>query len=327
MPLVTKTFSEIITFTRASSGTYFDATGTLQTATTNAARFDYDPSTLSARGFLVEEQRTNSIRNNTMVGAVAGTPGTPPTNWAITFNTTTGVSSQIVGTGTENGITYIDIRFNGTASGAGSVDLVFEAVNGIAALTGQNWASSVYWKLQAGTFTGLSNSIFYGFEYTSGSVFIKATSFGSISAPTAASLNSQRFTGSATLSGGATTAFVRPLIKIDIANASVVDVTLRIGLPQLEQGAFATSVIPTTTAATTRSADIASIGTLSPWYNATEGTLYGESVISRVPSIAGTGIAQFDDGTSSNRIRSRRYISRIPSRITQSLRVIYRIHP
>jgi hypothetical protein len=34
-----------ITFTRASDGTFFDADGVLQTATTNAPRFDHDPVT------------------------------------------------------------------------------------------------------------------------------------------------------------------------------------------------------------------------------------------------------------------------------------------
>jgi hypothetical protein len=66
MPLVNKTFSDIITFTRASTATYFDATGTLQSAAIDVPRLDYDPATLAARGLLIEEQRTNSIRNNTM---------------------------------------------------------------------------------------------------------------------------------------------------------------------------------------------------------------------------------------------------------------------
>jgi hypothetical protein len=45
---------------------------------------------------------------------------------------------------------------------------------------------------------------------------------------------------------------------------------------QVEAGAFPTSYIPTTTTALTRSADAASVNTLSPWYNAAEGTLYAE---------------------------------------------------
>jgi hypothetical protein len=47
---------------------------------------------------------------------------------------------------------------------------------------------------------------------------------------------------------------------------------------QTEAGAFPTSYIPTTTTALTRAADVASVNTLSPWYNATEGTLYSEAV-------------------------------------------------
>jgi len=37
---------------------------------------------------------------------------------------------------------------------------------------------------------------------------------------------------------------------------------------------FASSYIPTLAASVTRSADVASVNTLSPWFNATEGTLY-----------------------------------------------------
>jgi hypothetical protein len=57
-----------LTFSRASTATYFDSSGTMQTATTNAPRFDYDPVTHALRGLLIEEQRTNSLLNSTALG-------------------------------------------------------------------------------------------------------------------------------------------------------------------------------------------------------------------------------------------------------------------
>jgi hypothetical protein len=60
------------------------------------------------------------------------------------------------------------------------------------------------------------------------------------------------------------------------AIGAAIDITLRIGLPQLEQGAFATSVIPTTSAEVTRNADVASItgANFSSWYSQSEGTVF-----------------------------------------------------
>lgn len=46
-------------FSRSSTATYFDASGVMQTAANNVPRFDHDLATKAARGFLVEQGRTN----------------------------------------------------------------------------------------------------------------------------------------------------------------------------------------------------------------------------------------------------------------------------
>jgi hypothetical protein len=51
-----------ITFTRASNATFFDATGTLQTAGSNVPRFDHSGG--NSLGLLIEEQRTNRLLNS-----------------------------------------------------------------------------------------------------------------------------------------------------------------------------------------------------------------------------------------------------------------------
>lgn len=70
---------------------------------------------------------------------------------------------------------------------------------------------------------------------------------------------------------------------------------------QCELGSFPTSYIPTTTTALTRSADVASVNTLSPWFNATEGTIYAEAVGVNNVSGATRRFAEISDGTINDR--------------------------
>lgn len=258
-------------------------------------RFYYDPSTLAPLGLLIEEQRTNSIRNNTMQGAVAGTPGTAPTNWTIS-NPVDGITPQIVGTGTSNGIQYIDVKYTGTSGTAGATTLIgFEQNAQIAALNGQTWTSSAYVAIVGGSTTNIPALVLRTRFNNAAAANLTTTD---VSVATATSTLS-RFvvTGTAT---DATTAFVNATIVANFADNSAIDITLRIGLPQLEQGATATSVIPTTTAAATRATDTAVMqgANFSNWYNPVEGTLFVEAANAQ----AAPALFSTDDGTTSNRV-------------------------
>jgi hypothetical protein len=177
-----------------------------------------------------------------------------------------GLSSNVVGTGVENGVTYIDIRVTGTSTGNSQIR--FEPTNQIAAAVGQNWSGSFWSKLAGGTLANVTTQQLHIQERDAANVFL---SEGTETYSLNSTLTRRFFTRTLV---SATTAFVCLGFRFDHAGA--VDFTLRIGLPQLEQGAFATSVIPTTTTALTRAADVASVNTLSPWFNAVEGTIYAE---------------------------------------------------
>jgi hypothetical protein len=295
MPLVSKTFSQIITFTRASTATFFDSAGVLQSAAIDAPRFDYDPSTLAAQGFLIEESRTNSIRNNTMVGAVAGTPGTLPTNWTVAVPS--GLTTNVVGTGTFAGISYVDLQITGTPNSTAYV-FQFDGSGVIGAAASQTWTISSWFAQAAGSQTNITGIQLRMRTYTSGFAFIGQSDSSSLVITSALARSSHNYA-----SLPATTAFIEPAIRIGLTVGAAIDITLRIGLPQLELGAFATSVIPTTTTALTRAADVASVNTLSPWYNAVSGTLYAESVLAG--NAISKEVAQFNDGTIGNSVQIR----------------------
>lgn len=300
MALVTRSFSDIITFTRASSATYFNSAGVLTTAANNVPRLDYNPATLAPRGLLIEEQRVNSIRNNTMQGAVAGTPGTAPTNWATWTTSANGMTPSIVAVGSENGISYIDWRYQGTYSGATGTAVTpsFEGTFVIAATVGQAWTESVFISLVSGSLSGVTLNLRQQ-EVDSGGLSL-VTGDSTALSPVVGSLSSQKTSYTRT-NTNASCAFIVPRFRVGLTNGQTYDFTLRIGLPQLELGAFATSVIPTTTAAATRSADVASVNTLSPWFNATEGTLFLEwSCPSAVSFTGNREAANLSDNTYNN---------------------------
>jgi hypothetical protein len=207
-----------ISFSRGSNATYFDGTGTLQYAD------------------------NNGIRNSEGIGAVAGTPGTVPTNWsAATPNS--GLSRQIVGTGTANGFNYIDIRYSGTTTANSGVGILFESTTGIVSFMGQTGNTSVSLSVVAGSVSNLGRVGITVQEWAGGSNV--ATARGS---DLRGSLTStlQRFNYTTTFSNATTTNSI-PLVEISFSTGIVVDFTLRISAPQYQVGVSSpTAYKPTT---------------------------------------------------------------------------------
>jgi hypothetical protein len=283
------------TITRSSTANYFSSAGTLTSAAVDTARFDYNPLSLVARGLLIEESRTNSIRNNTGVGASAGTPGTPPTNWAVI--NTVGASVTLVGTGTEDNLNYVDYRFFGTASGAGTVGVSFETATGIAAATGQQWAISVWERLTAGTLTNITSHSFGVDENTSGGVFVRANT-AVVGNPTASAVRTQRRVNPVTTAGGGTVAAVFPFSVFNVTGAGALDLTVRFAIPQLELGAVTTSPILTSGSTATRAADVVSTAHTIASYPVSY-YVEGTEPIIQTPI---AGFLTIDDGTAANRL-------------------------
>lgn len=227
----TTTASSLTSISRASIATQVDSLGAWSQVSSNAlARSD--------QGVAVWEARTNGIRNNTMQGASAGTPGTVPTNWFI-GSLPTGISSQIVGTGTTSGITYIDIRLFGTASSSNFPAIFFETGTGIAGLYGQTWSSSAFFaEAPSSTRTNTPQWSLQVQENNSGGSFLAGHAGSSFTLPS--SLTSQTYAVTPTNSA---TAFLLPYVACTLNSGTAYDFTIRIGWPQLENNALINSTV------------------------------------------------------------------------------------
>ncbi|NBX86087.1 MAG: hypothetical protein EBQ80_02440 [Proteobacteria bacterium] len=282
---------------RASAAGCFDSTGNWVVAASNGPRFDYDPATLAFRGLLVEESRTNSLRNNTMAGAavgVVGSGGALPTNWGFSGGSTAGLVATVEGFGQESGIDYLDVRLNGTTNATVCV-LFYESSTGIAATASQTWVGSQMVKLVGGSLANVP-SLGMQLAVIGGSGTANATR-----TPTNAALRTQRAEVSVTTGAGTTN--IRLGLLLNLTNAAAVDVTLRIGLPQLELGAFATSMIKTNGTVAVRAADVYQAGLNGMyWLREQQGT-----VLADFATISGNTAARcvfcISDATINNRLQ------------------------
>jgi len=209
----------------------------------NIPRLDY--SLGSCPNILLEPQRTNSIRNSTMVGA--SVPSTLPTNWVR--QNTSGLTQTIVGVGTENGVNYVDINLQGIAT---SQNDAYSFDQTISASIGQTWTSSWYFKLVTST----PNAVRLAMQEFNGATFLNVVTQDITPTTTLA-----RYAQTKTLVGTGVTN-VRAMIYVNFVIGQTYNTTIRLAAPQMEQGAYATSYIPTTSASVTRNADVISRGNI-----------------------------------------------------------------
>ncbi len=283
------------TFTRASIATYYDSAGVLQTAASGAPRFDFDPVTHTAKGILLEEARTNSIRNSNQNGAAIGAF---PTNWSCALFD--GLSCSVVGVGTESGMPYVDVRMNGTVVASptnSNLAIFFESTTQIGAASGQSWTLSVPVTLQA----GVGQNILLQIEERTAAGALLSSSATIAAPPQTGALVANRLSLVRTLNQG-TTARVSGSIRFFYTANQVVDMTLRIGMPQLEQGAFPTSYIPTTSSSVTRAVEKLMVPT-GGWYSTTAGTMLSQYTRSFFTGVGGyPGSAVISDNSYNNGI-------------------------
>lgn len=253
-----------LTFARASAQTRRNSAGVIENLANNVPALDY-PDVVGCPWWNFPAQRTNGIRNNEAVGAVAGTPGTLPTNWFESFG---GLSRQIVGVGTQEGLPYFDLRLFGTSSGT-NAQIQFEANNIIAAAPSQIWTNSVFLRIMAQPNPPMAYNLRIREALNDGSFVAD----GQTTITPTTSL--ARYQQTRTNTGG-TTQRVQPMILIALSIGVAYDFTIRIAAPQMEHGANASPVILTSGSALTRVIANPNTSGLTSFIGQTSGTWYTE---------------------------------------------------
>lgn len=163
-----KRIDSTLTFTRASTATYFDSNGYLTNASINEPRFNHDPYTKKSLGLLIEPDTSNAYTGNDAtggVGAFSTSAGISPATGTVTdprnisstqsrfqINTVTNTShygTYTIFNNTDKRVASIFLKHNSAAGviypviiiddgGGNGCWVSFDLVNGVVLQTGTN---------------------------------------------------------------------------------------------------------------------------------------------------------------------------------------------
>jgi hypothetical protein len=293
LDFTTASLDSRVTFTRAlNTATRINSSGLIETINANLPRFDYDPITLICKGLLIEEQRTNLLQSTTAFNNVVyGWYNNSGFYSTVTLNNTTGVDGALSGAKLAATATASNfLRNQSSGQSNNTVDTL-----------------SLYMKKGNINFGVLRNLAISGapyawFNLNNGTV-------GTVQAGLTATItNAGNGWYRCSITGTTLASIVNNFIDIVPAatdNSQTVSIGdyIYIDRPQLENGAFPTSQIPTVASQLTRNADVATMtGTnFSNWYNSTQGAIEVQYDIIGLTKTFGMA-TQIDDGTLNNRI-------------------------
>lgn len=280
-------FADLVAFTRSGAAWRYNEFGIYEQVAANQPRFDYDPVTLALRGLLIEEQRTNLLTysSDASNAAWAKTDCTIDTSAEVAPD---GSFMQSVTQGTANTSTLI--RASGYGSSGtftisrfmkrGNHDWVLLILDDASNNAGRAWFNLATGSLGATALVGSATGVSSRIDAAGNGIYrCQLTVTLPAAAPRFISLG---------VSGNSSTTRVSSGVRHEWGAG-------------LEVGAFATSHIPTTSSQVTRAADVASVNTLSPWFNPEEGTLFVEGAPLSVAGPVKRAVA-LTNGTAQNRI-------------------------
>ncbi|WP_243311436.1 phage head spike fiber domain-containing protein [Fundidesulfovibrio agrisoli] len=306
-----------VNFTRASTATYTDALGVIRTATSGVLRDSFDPLTGAYLGKLIEEQRTNLLAYSSVFDNAAWTQLNGPviapgaavspdgTQTAYSVGDTSTAYTQTIKqdlTVPANTSTYCASLYVQKTPGGGPItnfNLYF--FNG----------TQANYRLEVNTATGEchTNTAYAGSAAPAGFGVIDCGQYWRLWVAGANKGDSTSLRFGLTPSYGL--GWNQPLS--DVLQTK----TLAIWGAQLEEGAFPTSYIPTTSAPVTRSADQCTLPLASladsggnPAFGMACGTMFANFAFNGLRTdVVGQAVIGLDDGTTANRINISRTLA------------------